>query len=282
MLAEVDRTFNLDPEDVQAKITPRTKAIMAVHMMGNPARLAELKALADGHGLILIEDCAQSLTATTADGRLTGTIGAAGCFSFFSKKQLSVGEGGMVITHDEAIAAKVRLLRSHAMTSVTWDRHLGYAESYDVVDIGFNFRMDEPRAALGLSRMPRVQGDVARRRELIRRYREHLRPVDAIEIPWDDDAVEHSAHFGFPILMSTPEERERVAHELASHGIQTTCYPAIPNLTAYRDHPRRPVAEDLSARHLLLPLAPMYTEREIERVVAQLTEVLAAGATTGA
>ena len=123
---------------------------------------------------------------------------------------------------------------------------------------------------------------MARRRELTQRYREQLCAVDAIEIPWDDEAVERSAHFGFPILMSTPEERERVVHDLASRGIQTTCYPAIPNLTAYRDHPRRPIAEDLSARHLLLPLASTYTEREVERVVTQLAEVLGAGATTGA
>ena len=107
----------------------------------------------------------------------------------------------------------------------------------------------------------------ARRRELAQSYRERLRSVDGIEIPWDDDAVERSAHFGFPIVVATPEERERVVHDLASRGVQTTCYPAIPNLTAYRDHPRRPVAEDISARHLLLPLASMYTEREVERVV---------------
>ena len=274
--------FNLDPADAARLITPNTRAILATHWMGYACDLPALERLCAEHGLILIEDCAQSITATTADGRLTGTVGAAGCFSFFSKKQLSVGEGGMVITADEAIATKVRSLRSHAMTSVTWDRHLGYAESYDVVDIGFNFRMDEPRAALGLSRLPRVPGDVARRRELTQSYRERLRPVDGIEIPWDDDAVERSAHFGFPIVVSTPEERERVVHELASRGVQTTCYPAIPNLTAYHDHPRRPVAEDISARHLLLPLASMYTEREVERVVTQLTEVLGAGATTGA
>ena len=86
----------------------------------------------------------------------------------------------------------------------------------------------------------------------------------------------------FPIMVPTADERERVVHDLAARGIQTTCYPAIPSLTAYRDHPRRPVAEDLSARHLLLPLASTYTEHEVEHVVMQLTEVLAAGATAGA
>jgi dTDP-4-amino-4,6-dideoxygalactose transaminase len=274
--------LNLDPADAAQLITPRTRAILATHWMGYACDLEALGQLCSEHGLVLIEDCAQSLTARAADGRLTGTVGTAGCFSFFSKKQLSTGEGGMVITHDEAVAAKVRSLRSHAMTSVTWDRHLGYAESYDVVDIGFNFRLDEPRAALGLSRLPRVVAGVEQRRELAHSYRERLRSIDDIEVPWDDDSVERSAHFGFTIIVPTPEERERVVHELSDRGIQTTCYPAIPNLTAYQDHPRRPVAEDLSARHLLLPLASMYTEREVEQVVTQLTEVLATGATTGA
>ena len=274
--------LNLDPTDAARLITPRTRAILATHWMGYSCDLPALEQLCAEHGLLLIEDCAQSLTATTSDDRLTGTVGTAGCFSFFSKKQLSVGEGGMVVTQDEAIATKVRSLRSHAMTSVTWDRHLGYAESYDVVDVGFNFRMDEPRAALGLSRLPRVPGDIAQRRALAHSYRERLRGIDDVAVPWDDEAVERSAHFGFPIVVSTPEERERVVHDLANRGIQTTCYPAIPSLTAYHDHARRPVAEDLSARHLLLPLASTYTEREVERVVAQLTEVLGAGATTGA
>ncbi len=275
--------LNLDPADAAQLITPRTRAILATHWMGYACDLEALERLCHDHELLLIEDCAQSLTARAADGRLTGTVGnTAGCFSFFSKKQLSVGEGGMVITHDEALATKVRLLRSHAMTSVTWDRHLGYAESYDVVDVGFNFRLDEGRAALGLSRLPRVRAGVERRRELAESYRARLSGMGGVEIPWDDDDVERSAHFGFSIVVSTPEERERVVHDLSSRGIQTTCYPAIPNLTAYRDHPRRPVAEDLSARHLLLPLASTYTEREVDQVVTQLTEVLAAGAAAGA
>jgi dTDP-4-amino-4,6-dideoxygalactose transaminase len=274
--------LNLDPAHAAELITPRTRAILATHWMGYACDVEAVERLCAEHGLLLIEDAAQSLTGRASDGRLTGTIGTAGCFSFFSKKQLCVGEGGMVVTDDEALAAKVRLLRSHAMTSVTWDRHLGYAESYDVVDVGFNFRIDEPRAALGLSRLPRVSEDVEIRRELARDYRARLGSVDGIEIPWDDDDVERSAHFGFTILLSTPEERERVIHDLSSRGIQTTCYPAIPNLTAYRDHPRRPVAEDLAARHLLLPLASKYSGREVENVVTQLTEVLAAGATAGA
>ena len=167
--------FNLDPEDVARRITPRTRAVVAVHFGGYPADVNALRSLCDDHGLLLIEDCAQAIGARLDDaGRQVGTVGELGCFSFFSKKQLCVGEGGMVSTAEEALDERVRLFRSHALTSSTWDRHRGHDPAYDVVDIGFNFRMDEPRAALGLSRLTRLDEDIATRRAIARAYRERL------------------------------------------------------------------------------------------------------------
>jgi dTDP-4-amino-4,6-dideoxygalactose transaminase len=270
--------LNLDPEDVARHIGPRTRAVLATHWLGYACNLAALERLCRQHGLILIEDCAQSITARDADGRLTGTVGTAGCFSFFSKKQLALGEGGMILTSDDAIAEGARSLRSHAMTSMTWDRHRGHAESYDIVDVGFNFRIDEPRAALGLSRLPRLDGDVASRRQLVRRYRERLAEVPGLTIPWTDDDVERGSHFGFAILLGSEEIRGRVARELADRGIQTTHYPAISSLRAYRDYAGQPRAEDLAARHLLLPLSSLFTDREVDLVVGHLRQVLAAHA----
>ena len=270
--------LNMDPEDAARHVGPRTRAVLATHWMGYACDLPALEELSDEHGLLLIEDCAQSITASCADGRLTGTVGAAGCLSFFSKKQLCVGEGGMIVTSDEALAVKARSLRSHAMTSVTWDRHRGYAENYDVVDVGFNFRMDEAHAALGLSRLSRLHGDVASRRGLVRLYRERLAGVPAVTIPWSDEDLERASHFGFPIVLETPAERDRVADELQARRIQTTWYPAITTLSAYRDHPHRPRTEDIAARHLVMPLASTFTAAEIELVVGQLVEILAAGA----
>jgi dTDP-4-amino-4,6-dideoxygalactose transaminase len=266
--------LNLDPDDVARLIGPRTRAVLATHWMGYSCDLPALERLCDEHGLVMIEDCAQSITASCADGRLTGTVGKAGCFSFFSKKQLCVGEGGMVISDDADLAAKARSLRSHAMTSVTWDRHVGYAESYDVVDVGFNLRIDEPRAALALSRMPRLHTDVAHRRAIACRYRERLADLSGIEIPWSEEEVARSSHFGFPIVLETGEARDRVVAELERRRIQTTSYPAITTLSAYRDHPPRPRSEDLAARHFLLPLSSTFTESEIELVVTHLTEAV--------
>jgi dTDP-4-amino-4,6-dideoxygalactose transaminase len=268
--------FNLDVGDAARRIGPRTRAVLATHMMGYSCDVGALEALCAEHDLKLIEDCAQSVTATCADGRLTGTVGAAGCFSFFSKQQLCVGEGGMVLTSDSAIAEKVRSLRSHAMTSVTWERHRGHTESYDIVDLGFNFRLDEPRAALGLSRLPRLEDDVHVRRMLVRRYRERLADLPGVTLLWDDDAVARSSHFCFPVLFDTLAERDRVTRELAAVGIQTSRYPALNKLTAYREQGSRPRAEELADRHGVLPLSSTYTAREVDRVVDRLADVVTA------
>jgi dTDP-4-amino-4,6-dideoxygalactose transaminase len=270
--------LNLDPDDAARLVGPRTRAILATHWLGYACDLEALEQLCSEHGLILIEDCAQSVTARDAAGRITGTVGAAGCFSFFSKKQLAVGEGGMILTDDDAIAATAASLRSHAMTSMTWDRHRGHAESYDIVDIGFNFRIDEPRAALGLSRLRRLDADIAHRRSLVRCYRERLRDVPGVSVPWGDEDVERSSHFGFAILLEDEPTRARLVRELDAYGIQTTHYPSLTALTDYRDHPSRPRAAELAGRHLLLPLASSYSEREVDLVATEVKRIMATSA----
>jgi dTDP-4-amino-4,6-dideoxygalactose transaminase len=266
--------LNIDPKHAGELVSSKTRAVLATNLMGYACDLLELERLCAEHGLIMIEDCAQSFLAKAADGRFTGTVGTAGCLSFFSKKQLCVGEGGMVLTSDTALAEKARSLRSHAMTSVTWDRHRGHAESYDVVDIGFNFRLDEPRAALALSRLPRVDGDVEVRRTLVRRYRDRLRGLSAIAIPWDEDAVERSSHFAFPVVFETGTERDRVIEELDARGIQTTCYPALTTLTDYRRYGALPMAEAVAARHLCLPLSSIYSNEQIDVVIEALEGIV--------
>ena len=158
---------------VEAAITPRTRAIMTVAYGGHPGEIAELRDLAEDRGLTLLEDAAHAI-GMRHEGRHLGTFGAAGAFSFFSNKNLAVGEGGAVVTDDDELAERMRLLRSHGMTTLTWDRHRGHAAGYDVVARGFNYRIDEPRAALVTARLRRLDAETARRRELDARYREHL------------------------------------------------------------------------------------------------------------
>jgi dTDP-4-amino-4,6-dideoxygalactose transaminase len=260
---------NLSVDDVAARITSRTRAVIAVHMCGYPADISSLRELCSSHGLALVEDAAQALGAKV-DGGMAGTAGALGCLSFFSKKQLCLGEGGMVLTADEALAKRVRLLRSHAMTSGTWDRHRGHEDSYDVVDIGFNFRLDEPRAALGLSRLPRVSAAIAHRRAVVREYRSRLGELDGVTLMWDDAAVEAASHFAFPILFASSEARAHARDVIAAQGVQTTRYPVLHELTeyaSYASYGSLPAAEAAADRHLALPLSSHTTPEEIGLVV---------------
>ncbi len=263
--------FNIDPADVARRITPRTRAVVAVHFCGYPADVAALRALCDEHGLVLIEDCAQAIGAHVDDGgRQVGTVGELGAFSFFSKKQLCVGEGGMVTSADEQLAERVRLFRSHAMTSSTWDRHRGHDPAYDVVDIGFNYRLDEPRAALGLSRLARLAESIEARRATVRAYRERLAEIPGIELPFTDEAVERSSHFAFPVLLADRQTRDRFRDELKAGGIQTTWYPALHTFTEYRRFAPPDglsQATETAERHCALPLSSSMTESEVDIVV---------------
>ena len=279
--------FNLDPADVERRITPRTKAVVAVHFCGYPARVTELAQLCEERGLTLIEDCAQAIGASVDEhGRQVGTVGALGAFSFFSKKQLCVGEGGMVTSAAEELADRVRLLRSHAMTSSTWDRHRGHDPAYDIVDIGYNFRLDEPRAALGLSRLGRLAESLQARRVLVRAYRERLAGLQGLELCFDEQAVERSSHFAFPVLLADRAARDAFRDELKANGIQTTWYPPLHTFSEYRGTTAAgelPNATEVGERHCALPLSASMTIGDVEKVVEVVRAVVAAPArSTGA
>jgi dTDP-4-amino-4,6-dideoxygalactose transaminase len=271
---------NLDPVAVESLIGPRTEAVVAVHMWGYPAAVEELRELCDRHGLALIEDCAQAICARLGTGGQVGSVGELGCFSFFSKNQLAVGEGGAVTTDDDALAATVRSLRSHAMSSVTWERHRGHGLGYDVTDVGFNYRIDEPRAALALSRFERLGADIEARREVARGYRERLAGREGLEIPFSEEQVERSSHFSFAVLARDHQDRDRVRSELRERGIQTTYYPALHTLSEYSDRGSAEALPDATAigeRHLVLPIHHLLGPERVEQVAAELAEAAARG-----
>lgn len=268
----------VDPADVERRITPRTKAVIATHLMGYPADVVGLRALCDDHGLVLIEDATQAMGASAgAGGEQAGTVGHIGCFSFAADAQLCVGEGGMVTSADEDMAAKVRSLRSHAMTSGTWDRHRGHQDSYDIVDIGYNFRLDEPRAALALARLQRLEADIERRRAVARDYRRALGAVDGLELMWDEAGVARSSHFAFPVLLRDAAARDGLQAALDGRGIASSVLPTLHSLTEYRSASAPgslPTAESAAARHLALPLSPTLSAEAVGTVVAAVREAL--------
>ena len=268
--------LGIDPEDVARKVTPRTKAVCAVHYGGYAADLEALREVCEDAGIALIEDAAHSPSATpVGDDRKLGTHGLAGCFSFFSNKVLSCGEGGLLATNDDEVAATVRSLRSHALTSGTWDRHRGHAHGYDVVGLGYNYRMDEPRAALLTARMAGLEDDIARRRELVHRYRELLTGLEGVTVPYEDAEVDVSSCYVMPVVLDDHELRDPLrAHMLEQHKVQTSVlYPALHELSAYTDRASElPRAEFVGRAEVTLPLFPTLTEADQDRVVASLAD----------
>lgn len=267
---------SLDPDDVASRITPRTRAVVAVHFAGYPAPVDRLRSLCDARGLVLIEDAAHA-PAATLRGRSLGTFGLAGAFSLFSNKVLSVGEGGVICTDDEAAAVMIRSLRSHAMTSGTVDRHLGRSLSYDVVGTGFNYRIDEPRAALAHARLLKLDAEIAARRERTLRYRELLRDVDGLSLPFTEEAVATSSCYVMPIMVDDAGRRDAVCVALRDrYGIQTSIiYPPVHRFSAYEDGGRLPITEDASAREITIPLFAHIEDGQQDRVVRALAAELA-------
>ena len=266
--------LNLDPADVEAAVSPRTKAIVVLHYAGFACAMDAIGEVAERHGLVVVEDAAHAPGASWR-GRICGTIGRIGCFSFFSNKNLPIGEGGMVVTGDDELAKTVRLLRSHGMTTLTWDRHRGHAPSYDVVAAGFNYRLDEVRAALGLIQLRRLPEENAARSRISGRYREALDGERGLTMPFahSDEERVPSHHLAVALL---PEgcDRENVRAALADRRIQTSVhYPPIHTFTRYRSSAGvRPLprTDSLAERILTLPLYGRMSDEQVELVIDAL------------
>jgi len=259
----------VDPEDVAAKITDRTKAVACVHFAGYPAAATELAELCADRGLALIEDSAHAPSATQG-GRKLGTIGLAGAFSFFSNKILAVGEGGLLATDDDDVAALARSRRAH-----------GLSEDGQQADaLGYNYRIDEPRAALALERLQRLEQDIDRRRELVRTYRSRLSGLDGLIVPYRDEDVSDSSCYVMPVMLADADRRDDLRTALREQqNVQTSIlYPAIHLFSAYRDrYPAQGMERtELATRaEVTLPLYPHMTADEQERVIAGVERFLA-------
>jgi dTDP-4-amino-4,6-dideoxygalactose transaminase len=262
--------LRVSPADIEAAITPSTRAVVVMHYGGHPCAMDEILEIASRHGVAVIEDAAHAPGATLG-GRMCGTMGAVGCFSFFSNKNLPTGEGGMVVTNDGELAEKIRLLRSHGMTTLTWDRHRGHAHSYDVVAQGFNYRMDEIRAAIGSVQLRRVLAHNAERARIVGQYRSALDGVNGLMMPFAPRADEVSAHHLAVVVLPEGCERADFRASLAERRVQTSVhYPPIHTFTAYAAVGGRralPVTDAVAPRLVTLPLYPHMDDDKVTEVV---------------
>lgn len=281
-----DLTISVD--DVLRRITPRTRAVVPVHYAGQPADLVRLRAECQRRGIAIVEDNAHGPLADgwiDASGRCQalGTIGEIGCFSFFSNKNMATGEGGMVVTRNLAIAEKLRLLRSHGMTTLTLERHRGHAYTYDVVDLGFNYRIDELRAALGISQLSRLPENNRRRADVVAGYLQRLPMVQGLTVPFADRLPQgRTAHHILPVLLPPGVERTFVQDAMKQAGVQTSVhYPPIHTFTFHKDSERvraqdLSVTEAVAPRLLTLPLYPALSDADLDYVVRSLAGAVAA------
>jgi len=258
--------------DASAKLTSRTKAVIFVHYAGYASDKEQWQAFAAANNLLLIEDAAHAAGMPGA-----GTYGAAAAFSLYGNKNMTTAEGGVVFAPDEKLRERIRQMRGHGLTSGTFQRHASGRPTYDVTMLGFNYRMDELRAAIGLVQLRNLPAWNAKRRSLAALYRAQLARLDSkIEVPFIQG--EASSYHIMPVILPKHVERQKVISALFRAGIQTTIhYPPVHLLSFYRQqYPdvRLPITEDYAARELTLPLhprlAPAHVE-EISRHVAQAT-----------
>ena len=274
VFADIDaRTLNLDPGAVEAAVTERTKAIVAVDIFGYPCELDELRAIADRHGLVLIDDSCEALGAEYK-GRPLGSHGPSSVFAFYPNKQVAAGEGGVVTTHSEDEARMLRSLRNQGRSyeGGRWFHH-----PY----LGLNYRWTDLQAAVGLAQLEKLDEILELRSAAAARYAELLADVDGVTLPAPDDEDHVRSWFVYVVLLDQGIDRSRVASQLADEGIECGEYLPCIHLQPYMREAYGfgeglcPVAEDVSRRTLALPFFPVLERADQERVAEALAGALA-------
>jgi dTDP-4-amino-4,6-dideoxygalactose transaminase len=265
--------WNVSASSIEARVTDKTKAVMIVHYGGVPCDMDEIVSFCKSKNIPLIEDVAHAPGATYK-GIKCGNFGDISAYSFFTNKNLSVGEGGMVIAKTEELNAKIKFLRSHGMSTLTLDRHHGRAISYDVLQAGLNYRMDEMRAALGLVQLDKLEAANESRRKLSEHYTKSLARIDHVRIPFEDLANKKSAYHIYPILLSPAINRESLFNSLKAKGIQASIhYPSIKSFTAYKHELSKYDVSNcdiVNEHEITLPLYPTLTTAQVDFVVENL------------
>jgi dTDP-4-amino-4,6-dideoxygalactose transaminase len=276
-----EKTGNLDAAKVEAALTDRTRAILPVHLYGQLCDMRALRALADRHGLFLVEDSAHCIEGQR-DGVRPGMLSDAACLSFYATKNLTCGEGGAIACNDGALAERLRLLRLHGMTKTAYDRSREGYLHWDMVTLGWKYNMDNIHAALLQPQIDRLEGNWQKREELAQRYQQALAEVPGLTWPQTLPGVKHAHHI-FPVwVVNGP--RDAVVAGLQAHGIPTVVnYRAIHLLTYFRERfgfkpGAFPVAERIGDATMSLPFYPTMPAEHVDLVADRLKRLMTAGA----
>ena len=268
--------INIDPADIERKITPKTKGIVVVHMAGFPAKMDEIMAIAKKHNLKVVEDACHG-PLSEYKGKKLGTIGDCAAFSFFSNKNISTGEGGMFVTNNEEMANKARLLRSHGMTTMSYLRASGHATTYDILELGYNYRMDDIRAAIAIEQLKKLPADLETRLKVRQRYVELLANVIGVVVPFADNK-EFVSNYIMPMVLTEGDaaRRDAIREKIHAAGIQTSVhYPAVNRFSIYKDYPAvLPQTEFVTDHEITLPMYAALTREQIDFIVKTVEEAL--------
>jgi dTDP-4-amino-4,6-dideoxygalactose transaminase len=268
--------LTIDPEDMERKVTRKTKAVIPMHYGGFPADMDAIMAISKKYNLKVVEDASHS-PLSEYKGEKLGSIGDIGTFSFFSNKNISTGEGGIFVSNNEEYVKRAKLLRSHGMTTMSYERAKGHATAYDIENLGFNYRMDDMRASIGVVQFKKLQVDLEKRIEVRKRYIEGLKNVSKITIPFEYNK-EFVSNYIFPIVLkgSNSEYRDEIRHRLHEKGIQTSVhYPAVHRFSIYKnEYTELPITDYIVDNEITLPMYSRLSVSDIEYIVTTLKEVL--------
>jgi dTDP-4-amino-4,6-dideoxygalactose transaminase len=276
VFADVDPvTLNMDPDAVEAAITERTRAIVAVDMFGYPCELHELRAIARRHGLAFVEDACEALGAEYRE-RPLGAHGESAVFAFYPNKQVTTGEGGVVVTHSEEVWRHIVSLRNQGRS---YEEGAGW---FNHVRVGFNYRWTDLQAAIGIAQLEKLDRILELRAAAARRYDELLARVDGVETPAPDDAAHRRSWFVYVVKLAPRLDRDHVMALLRSEGIATAEYVPCVHLQPYMrerygfGEGMCPVAEDIASRTLALPFFTQIEPGDQQRVAESLRAAIAA------
>lgn len=283
VLADVDpRTMNIDPKQVEAKLTPRTRAILPVHFAGRPCDMDALLSIAQSRELKVIEDCAHAIE-TEYHSRPAGTFGDYGCFSFYVTKNIVTGEGGMVLAREEAAAARIKVLALHGMTKDAWKRFsdTGY-KHYEVVDAGFKYNMMDLQAAIGIHQLQRIEPYWLRRREIWRQYNAALSDLP-LTLPADPQPQTRHAFHLYTILVDEERaglSRDQFLDAMTAHNIGIGVhYRSLPEHPFYQNafgwRPEMfPHAARIGRQTVSLPLSPKLSDEDVQDVIEAVRRIV--------
>ena len=279
IFADIDeKAFNISPREIEQRITEKTKAVIVVHYGGQPCDMKEIMEIAEDHNIEVVEDCAHALGALYR-GKNAGTFGAVGCFSFYPTKIITTIEGGMATTEDEQTANKMRVLRDHGMTKTAFDREDKASWYYDVVDLGYNYRMNEVQAVLGIAQLKRIDDINEKRCAAAKYYTKRLSDIEGIITPYEAEDRTHLYHLYVIRVLQEKfgVNRDELFRDLSASGIGTSVhYTPLHQLTFYKKlcsgKQSFPVAERVSKEILSLPLFPTMSKSQIDFVAEEIAK----------